>query len=178
MSSKKYVKDYRSIETVDSKGRIRKEYEYIGGSFIFLEAAEVVRRRAKLLAVLCAAGWIFWLLPLLFPNGAMRLPFISVPFIFSALTLWMLSMSAFTAATAQEPMKHKRSARLTKWLPGTSLATAILVGVALIGTAVAYLFSIGNLNAYDWLYAGCAVMLCADAFICFTQRSFFRMEER
>lgn len=178
MSSKKYVKDYRSISTVDSKGRLRTECEYIGGDFYFCTDAGTVRRKTKLLAALCVAGWIFWLLPLLFNNGAMRLPFISFPYIFTALTLWLMSMSAYTALTVHEPMKHRPSVRLTKWLPGTSLATAILSGVALLGTAAAYVFSIGSLNSYDWLFASCAALVCAAAIVCHTQKKFFKTEER
>lgn len=178
LSSKKYVKDYRSIETVDAKGRIRAEYEYIGGNFFYIEEAATVRRKTKLLTALCAAGWIFWLLPLFFNNGAMRLPFISVPYIFTALTLWMVSMSAYTGLTVKEPMKRKPSVRLTSWLSGTSLATAILSGIALTGMVVAFLFDIGSLNAYDCLFAPCATLVCAAAILCFTQRKFFKTEER
>ena len=178
VSSKKYVKDYRSIDTVDSKGRLHTEYEYIGGAYYFCEDAGTVRRKAILLAALCGAGWLFWLLPLLFNNGAMRLPFISFPYIFTALTLWLMSMSAYTALTAHEPMKHKMSVRLAKWLPGTSLAAAILSGVALLATAAAYVFGIGSLNTYDWLFASCAALVCASAIICHTQKKFFRTEER
>lgn len=178
VSSKKYIKDYRSIEIFDSRGRLHREHAYIGGDYYYCEEAGAVRRRAKLLALLCAVSWICWLVPLLFNNGAMRLPFISVPTIFTALTLWLTSMVAYTALTVQEPMKRRPADRLAKWLPGTTLATAILTGVALVGTAVALIFGIGALNAYDWLFASCMLLVCAAAILCYSQRRFFKTEER
>lgn len=176
--ARKYVKDYRPTDSLDAHGKLHTEYTYVGGSFYRLSDAQTFRRRSRLLAVLCVLGWIFWLVPLLFNNGAMHLFFISYPFIFCALTLWMLSMAAYTALTAPDPMKHKQSDKLTNWLPGTALATAILSGIALIGLPVAVIFRIGTLNAYDWLFGGCALALCGVGITAFTQRGFFRTEER
>lgn len=176
--AKKYVKDYRRSDSWDAGGRLSSEYEYIGGSFYRLTDAPTAKRKSRLLAGLCVLGWLCWLLPLLFNNGAMHLFYISYPFIFCALTLWMLSMAAYTALTAPDPMKHKQSDRLTGWLPGTALATAILSGIALIGLFIALIFHLGTLNAYDWLFGSCAAVLCAASITAFSQRRFFRTEER
>ena len=176
--AKKYVKDYRLSDSLDAKGRIRTEYEYIGGSYYRCADSATAAAKSRLLVILCTIGWVCWLLPLLFNNGSMRLAYISFPFIFAALTLWLLSTSAYTAVTAPDPMKHKQSDRLTNMLPGTALATAILSGIALIGTCVSAIFRIGELKSYDWLFGGCAAVVCAVGIIAFSQRKFFRTEER
>lgn len=176
--ARKYVKDYRLSDPTEAGGRLRTEYEYIGGSFYRCTDALTAKRKARLLIGLCAVGWLCWLAPLLFNNGAMHLFFISYPFIFCALTLWMLSMAAYTALTAPDPMKHKQSDKLTSWLPGTALATAILSGIALLGLLIALIFRIGTLNAYDWLFGSCAAIVCGAGITAFTQRKFFYTEER
>lgn len=176
--SKKYVKDYRLSDSPDANGRLRTEYEYVGGSFYRTAEASVAKQKSILLAVLCGIGWVCWLVPLLFNNGAMHLFYISYPFIFTALTLWLLSMAAFTALTAKEPLKHKQSDRLTNWIPGTSLATAILSGIALIGVIVTLIFWPEKLNGFDWMFGACAAVLCADGIVAFCQRRFFQTEER
>lgn len=176
--AKKYVKDYRPSDTVDARGRLHTEYEYIGGDYYFCEGLQPVRSRARVLCILCAVGWASWLAPLLFNNGAMHLPYISFPYIFAALTLWLLSMAAYTALTVAEPMKRKQSDRLTNWLPGTTLATAILSGIALLGTLATRIFRADALNAYDWLFGICAVLLCAAAVAVFSQRKHFRTQMR
>ena len=176
--SKKYVKDYRLSDSVDANGKLYTEYEYIGGSFYRTADAATAKQKSVLLAVLCGVGWACWLVPLLFNNGAMHLFYVSYPFIFAALTLWLLSMAAFTALTAVEPMKRKQSDRLTNWIPGTSLAAAILSGVALIGVIVTLIFRPEKLNGFDWLFAACAAALCAIGITVFCQRKFFQTEEK
>ena len=176
--SKKYIKDYRLNEFFDAKGKVHTDYEYIGGSFFYIAEPQIVQRKSRQMAATCAVGWISWLLPLLFNNGAMRLPYISVPFIFSALTLWLLSSTVYITVTASEPLKHKQSDRLNKWIPGTSLATSILAGIALLGLLVSLVFKIGTQNNYDILFAAGAALECACGILCFTQGKFFRTEER
>lgn len=176
--SKKYIKDYRLNETFDERGRVHTDYEYIGGCYFYFEDAELVRMKTRLLTAICVACWILWLLPLLFNNGAMRLPFISVPFIFAALTLWMLSSTVYIALTAAEPLKHKQADRLKKWIPGTALATSILSGAALVGLLISIVFKIGSHNQFDALFAVCAALICIGGVVCFTQKKFFQTEKR
>ncbi len=175
---RKYIKDYRRTEIEDAGGRLRDEYEYIGGSFYRTADAVTAKKSSILLAALCGIGWACWLVPLLFNNGAMHQFYISYPFIFAALTLWLLSMAAYTAVTAPDPMIRKQSDRLTNWLPGTSLATAILTGIAVIGTAVTMIVRPDAFNAYDWLFLACAVVLCGIGITVFILRKFFKTEER
>ena len=176
--AKKYVKDYRLNETIDERGRIRSDAEYIGGSYYLQQDRATARTRGRVLAAVCAVSWICWLVPMLFNNGSMHIAFISYPYIFIALTLWLRSMALYTALTLTQPMKHKDSDRLTNWLPGTSIATIVLSGVVLIGLGVSVVFHIGTRNSYDWLVlAGDAVLLAGGIFT-LTQRKFFRTEER
>ncbi len=175
---RKYIKDYRPSETEGVGGRLRTEYEYVGGDFYRTADAATAKKTSILLAALCGIGWACWLVPLLFPNGAMHLFYISYPFIFAALTLWLLSMAAYTAVTAPDPMIRKQSDRLTNWIPGTSLATAILSGIAAVGTVVMRIIRPDAFNAYDWLFLPCAVVLCIIGITVFILRKYFRTEER
>lgn len=176
--AKKYVKDYRLNETVDERGRIRSNAEYIGGSYYLKRDSAAVRTRAWILTAACAVSWICWLVPMLFNNGSMHIAFISYPYIFIALTLWLRSMALYTALTLTQPMKRKESDRLTNWLPGTSIATIVLSGVVLIGMGVSLVFNIGTRNSYDWLVLAGDLVLLAGSIFTLTQRAFFRTEER
>lgn len=176
--AKKYVKDYRLTDSVNTRGKLHTECEYIGGYFFFSADAEGVRRKARLLGVFCAAGWACWLAPLFCNNGAMHIPFISFPYLFAALSLWLMSTAAYTALTAKEPMKRRQADRLRTWIPGTSLATAILSGIALLGIAISLIFQIGSLNSFDWLFGSCAALLFTISVAVFSIRKAFRMEER
>lgn len=175
---RKYVKDYRRSESADAGGRLRAEYEYIGGSFYRTADAVDAGKYSILLAVFCVIGWVCWLVPLLFNNGAMHQFYISYPFIFAALTLWMLSMAAYTAVTVKEPMKRKQADRLRNWIPGTSLATAILSFIALAGTVITMIVRPDLFNSFDWLFIACAAVLCGIGVTVFTLRKFFKTEER
>lgn len=175
--AKKYVKDYRLTDSVDTRGKLCTETEYIGGQFYFQQGAAAVRARAKVLAGFNAAAWAAWLTPLLFNNGAMHIAFISFPYLFAPLPLWLMSMAVYTALTTPEPMKHKQSDRVCNLLPGGSIAAAILSGIALIGLGISLIFHIGTHNSFDWLFGICAALLLAAVLVIFSQRKFFRTEE-
>ena len=47
MSRNRYVGDYRLVESIDGRGRIRTDYEYIGANYAYAGGAKDVRRWLK-----------------------------------------------------------------------------------------------------------------------------------
>ncbi len=83
--TKKYIRDCRLIETVDASGRIRSDYECIGGDYAYIHGPEAVGREKRRLLTAIAAGWPAFFLALI-PNAAsMRAVYAALPFLLTAI---------------------------------------------------------------------------------------------
>ncbi|MBR1821053.1 MAG: hypothetical protein IJ769_05460, partial [Clostridia bacterium] len=58
MSRNRYVGDYRLVESIDGRGHIKTDYEYIGAAYYFAGGAVAARRALKRALGCCAAGWL------------------------------------------------------------------------------------------------------------------------
>ena len=66
MAGKQYSRDYRLIDSVDERGRVRTETEYIGSFYRFAadyETVRAVQRRLRHLSWLAAGCFLLSLLP-------------------------------------------------------------------------------------------------------------------
>ena len=61
MSRNRYVSDYHLADSLDERGRIRTEVEYVGSLYSFSAPAEKVRQAKKRSLGLCAAGWVAYI---------------------------------------------------------------------------------------------------------------------
>ena len=108
MSRNRYVGDYRLVESIDGRGRIKTDYEYIGAAYFYAEGADAARRALRRIAIGCAAGWLAFVGALTPVSSAMRTLFTALPFAFAALPLGLMSGVALGALRAKEPLEHRQ----------------------------------------------------------------------
>ena len=136
MARNRYVRDYRILETVDERGRIKADYEYIGKEYYFLCGGAAAARETRKAFALCAAGWICFLGAMLPVSAAMHTLYVALPFIFTALPLGMLTALVMSALRLSETLEHRFADRLENSYPVRALFTAALPAAALAGEAV------------------------------------------
>ena len=61
MARRKYLKDYRLVETVDERGRIRTGYEYIGPDYRYARGLETALKARRQALAACGAGMLAFL---------------------------------------------------------------------------------------------------------------------
>ena len=114
MSRRRYVKDYRINEYIDEKGHVTSESEYIGGDYRFVLPTARVHGSAKRVAALGAVGWACFLVLACVEGTAMRTIYVALPFVFSALPLFLLMRPAISALRAKDgPLSHGPSPSLS-----------------------------------------------------------------
>ena len=171
MVRKKYIRDYRLLETIDERGRIRSEYEYIGGDYVYILGADAVRREKRTLLAVIAVGWAAFVGALLPSAEGMRALYVALPFLFSAVPLGMMT-DALISAAKSEPLRHQQADILEKRYPPSALWTSILSGAALLGE-LARLLTGGETNGGDGVFALCAAVLIAVGVFAFSRRGRF-----
>ena len=163
MVRKKYIRDYRLVETVDEQGRIRSDYEYIGEEYVYCLGVDAVRRERRLALGFTAAGWLAFVGGLI-PNAAgMRVLWVALPYLFAALPLGILTDTLLTAAPDAEPLRRQQA--------------AILSGAALAGELIRSLFA-GAFPLGDVLFSLCAAVLCAAPVCVFSRRTRFSCRKK
>ena len=136
MSRNRYVGDYRIIESIDSRGRIRSDYEYIGAPWSYGEDAQTVRVAKRNVAVCCLVGWSAWLAALLPLSAATRALYASLPLIFAAVPLALNTALAGRLLRVKEPFEHRHADQIANRGPACSFFTILLGIAALVGEAV------------------------------------------
>lgn len=177
MARRKYVKDYKLNQTVDERGRLRSDPEYVGSYFVFKESLDKVREQAKKCLIACGIGWTAFAASLFLNTGSMRLFHISLPYAFTAIPLWLLTDVTIKALKAKGKMQHRESDEMNQKYPGASMWTAVLTVFALLGMLIAVIFKIGSLGKADILFALLASTVCACGAYCFKYKSTFTTEE-
>ena len=171
-----YVKDYRLVESVNERGRIKTSYEYIGADYYYLAAPSAVkaaRRRALVFGVL---GWLGFLGALLPESGAMRTIWVSLPFAFAALPLGMLLDLALTTFFRKEPLEHRHADKLENRWPPVCLAAAALPAIALAGQLVRLLTG-AAMKTGDLIFSLGAALSLVCALLCFRLRKSFAVRK-
>lgn len=169
MAKNRYIKDYRIVETVNERGRIRSDYEYIGQPYYFAAKADRIRRAKKSLTALCVLAWIAWICAMLPDNTAMRTWYVSFPFAFAAIPLAMMGDLVFSLLRVREPMERRDADRLENRWPPRCLAAAILSGLALLGEAVNLMRGL-PMKGGDGIFTLCALVILVCAVLCFRER--------
>ena len=171
-----YVKDYRLVESVSERGRIKTSYEYIGANYYYLakpEAVKAARRRALAFGLL---GWLGLLGALLPESGAMRTIWVSLPFAFAALPLGMLLDLALTTFFRAEPLEHRHADKLENRWPPVCLAAAALPAIALLGQLVRLLTG-APMKTGDLIFSLGAALTLVCALLCFRLRKCFAVRK-
>ncbi len=173
MAKGRYIKDYRIVESLNGRGGIRLETEYIGDPYVFACGAEKAGKSRRLCVLLCLAAWLLFVgaLP---PNSAgMRTIYVSLPFAFTALPLGLLSSLLLSALRLKEPMEHRMADRFENRFPAQALAITVLPGVSLAGEGLMLLLGKPMLPG-DGIFAPCAAGLFACGLVLFLQRKALR----
>ena len=170
MARNKYIRNYRLLESVDERGRLRVDYEYIGAYYRFAAGTAAAKKAGRQSLALCALGWAAFLTALLPQSTAMRTIYVSLPFAFSALPLGMLTALALSARKAAEPMEHPLADQLTNAYPPRALFTAVLPAAALLGLGIRLLMAPGELLPGDGIFALGALGLTVCGSMAFVRR--------
>ena len=158
MARNKYVKDYRLVESVDERGRIRVESEYIGRYYVFRADAPTISAEKKRLGALCAVSWLTYIGAMIPISAAMRTYYISLPFVLAALPLGMLSASVAALPTDGSPMVHSTADKIANSLPPRALFAALLSALAFAAQLVRLAFTRKGLWPGDGIFClGAAV---------------------
>ena len=162
MAIDRYSRDYRLKDSVDERGRIRTEAEYIGPSFVFREGVRTARRTGKTAALFCAVAWLGFLTALYPESDVGHAVYAVLPCALLALPLWMLSAVAVLALRVKEPFTRKEQERFTVRFPGTAIAVAALSALAILGGVICLLVRGAERPAADAVFfAGNALCMTA-----------------
>ena len=152
MAVDKYSRDYRLIDSVDDRGRIRTETEYIGENYRFQEGEEAARSAARRMALFCALAWLSFVAALFLPSAAMKTLYAALPCAFTALPLWLLSSAVVTALRVRVPFVHRDADRLNFRLPATAVFSALFPAFAIVGELLSLLFARPAVLPGDWVF--------------------------
>ena len=176
MAQNRYVRDYRLVETVDERGRIRTDYEYIGDDYYYLRGPETALKARRTALAVCGVGWAALLGAMLPNSGGMRVLYVSLPLIFTVLALGLLTETLLSAASKTEPFQHRQADRLENRYPAASLAAAVLPGIALLGELVNLLRGVA-LNGGDGILCLCAAVTAGCGTLAFALRGRFAVRK-
>jgi len=177
MSQRKYLKDYKLIHTVNEKGRISSEPEYVGDYFVFQGNDDEAKAGGKKVLTLSLAAWICFFSSLLLNNGAMRLYWVSLPYVFTAIPLWKLTSAATALQKAEDRFTRRESDLFSNSFPAAAVWGMVLPIIAFAGTVLSAICGWGNLVRTDILFCACAVCCAFLCYLCFTLRKLFTTEK-
>ena len=164
MSRNRYVGDYRIVESVDGRGRVRSDYEYIGAPYAYAGDAQMVKAARARVALCCLMGWAAWVAALFPVSAAMRALYVALPFAFAAIPLALWAGTAVSLFRTREPFEHRHADRLENHAPACTFFVALLGCVALAGEGVNALRG-AELLPGDGVFAACAAVLVACAVV-------------
>lgn len=172
MAQNRYVKDYRLVETVDERGRIHTDYEYIGDSYYYLRGAETARKEKRTVLTVCLAAWLAFVGALLPNSGGMHTLWVTLPFLFTALALGILTETLLTATPNREPFERRQADKLENRYPTAALSAAVLTGISLLGEGLNLLLR-RPMNGGDAVFCLCAAVVAGCAVFVFSRRGSF-----
>ena len=168
MSRNRYVGDYRIVESIDGRGRVKSDYEYIGAPWVYAGDPHGVSAARTRVAACCLVGWLAWIAALIPVSSAMRTLFVALAFAFAAIPLALITGTAVSLFREKPPFEHRHADRLENRAPACTFFTALLAVAALIGEAVNALRGAALLPG-DAVFAACAAVLVACAIACHRQ---------
>ena len=160
MSRNRYVSDYRIVESIDGRGRVRTDFEYIGAPWYYAEGAATVRTARRIVTACCPVGWAAWLIALTPRSAATRALYTALPFVFAAVPMALNTALTLRLLRQKEPFEHRHADQLENRGPACSFLVILLSAIALIGEAVNALRGAGWLTG-DGVFCACTVILAA-----------------
>lgn len=168
MSRNRYVGDYRIVESIDGRGRVKSDYEYIGAPYVYAGDAATVKAARRRVALCCAVGWAAWLAALIPVSAAMRALYVALPFAFAAIPLALTTGTAVSLFREKAPFERRHADRLENQAPACTFFLALLGVIALIGEGVNALRGADMLPG-DAVFSVCAAVVVACGVLCHRQ---------
>ena len=159
MSRNRYVGDYRLVESIDERGRIRTDFEYIGATYVHAGGATAARGLLRRALTACGVGWAAFVGALIPVSRAARTLYVSLPFAFAALPLGLMTAVVFRVLRAGEKLEHRHADQLENRCPACSFFTILLCVVALAGEGVNLLRGVQMLPGDIAFAAGAALLI-------------------
>lgn len=175
MARTPYSRDYRLIESVDERGRIRTDTEYIGAYYRFVSPGQAAAalKRAGLYGKLAALCFILSLLP---RSTASLTLYVTLPYLFTAIPLALLLGGLYRLRQSGQRLDRKAADAANDRYPARCLALFVLPLLALAGEGIA-LGRGGAFLAGDALFLlgalGCGLL----GWLCFSLRGGLRAVE-
>lgn len=177
MALNRYRQDYELSETFDEKGRVRTSASYIGKAYVFSGGSGLVKRKSRRLCAFTAGAWICFIGAMIPASAAMHALYIALPFVFTAIPLWLMTEICVKLLRIKEPMERREAELFTNRYPPACGAVFLLPFFALTGEIVRILAG-GSKVPGDIVFSVAAALLCADGAVCFRMRKFFSVRER
>ena len=157
MARKKYARDYRLNESLDERGRIRTEAEYIGVYYRYVSGTEAARSALKTLLGMTVLAWALFLCSLLPHSTASLTMYVMLPYLFAALPLGMMTAALLQLRAAGERLDHRTADLAGERVPACCLWLLLLAGVSLLGEGIALCFGPGRFLPGDAVFLFCAI---------------------
>lgn len=176
MARNKYIRDYRLLEYLDEKGRIKTDYEYIGDYYRFSQPKAAKKANRLVLAAL-AAAWAAFIMAIVPRSAAARTFYVILPFLFTAIPLWMGSELMLGVLRLPESFEHRVADRLDSRPRAVAWFMAALPAAALAGELVSFLAGGSVFSAGDISFSVGAAVLCAAGVFTGLMSGRFRTEK-
>lgn len=166
MARKKYARDYRLNESLDERGRIRTEAEYIGVYYRYVSGAETARGALKTLLGFTVLAWALFLCSLLPHSTASLTMYVMLPYLFTALPLGMMTAALLQLRAAGERLDHRTADLAGERVPACSLWMLLLPGLSLLGEGIALSLGRGPFLPGDAVFLLCAIGTGVCGWLC------------
>lgn len=176
MSRNRYIGDYHLADSLDERGRIHTEVEYVGAYYSFTGSPEEVARAKRRALLFNALGWAAYIAAMIPQSAAMRTVYTALFFALIAVPLALLTGTLAEVLPRKEKFQHRIADRLENRWPAASAFTVILSAAALAGEGVSLLRGL-PLREGDAVFAGCAAAVLAAGMLMHRTRRFLGCEK-
>lgn len=156
MNRKQIRRDYRNVEYVDDKGKVRTKVEYRGATYAPSEPKRFGAFRIGF-AVLTAIGAGAWVAPLCFNSQIMRTIYFTLPYVLQVFALLVMVLGAYNAIAKPLPYREETHVAVVNRTKVGSIAGAALALAAEISFTV--YASVEGADGIDFVAMGCAAVL-------------------
>jgi len=174
MAVNKYVGDYRLIEELDERGRIRTRTEYIGKAYYHVMPARDVKRAMIEAGVAAVVMWALWIGAMVLPSTGMHSWFISLPFMAMAVPMFLLTETIFTVRPGRDPFERRHAERQNNRYPQTAVIIIAFAVFTLIAWFVSYLLGMEIVTG-DGVFILCTLLIIATSAFIFAKRRCFAL---
>lgn len=178
MSSRKYHKDYKLIEHVDDSGRVKTETVYCGDKFYYSSGADKAGKALRQMLACSAFSTISYILSLVPYSSASHTMLVLIPYLFSALPLWMLLSSLIVLLRKKDALEQREADYANNRITACCLWLMILPGFSLVAELASILMKQIVFLHGDFIFAICSLLLIVCAGICFSRRKDVAAEKR